>query len=96
MGHLRQSFISKCGKRYFKKGQRQLFQSGSKFISKWSNFFKVGQMLFQNGAVTSKWGKMLFQSAAVISKWANYFKAEHNKGFPWMLKYTLLSTRTVF
>ena len=57
--------ISKRGaKGYFKVasiilklGQRQLFQSGSMFISKSRSYFKVGQRLFLSGAVTSKWGR---------------------------------------
>ena len=74
VAQLRQPFVSKWGKRYFKVGQMQLFQIGSVFISKWGNYFKVGQKLFQSGAVISKWGKMLFQSGEVISKRGNYLK----------------------
>ena len=59
VGQLRQPFISKWDKGYFKVGQRQLFQS-------MSMFFNVGQ---SGAKVISKWGKILFQSGAVISKW---------------------------
>ena len=41
-GQFRQLFISKWGKHYFKVGQRQLFESGSMFISYWGNYSKVG------------------------------------------------------
>ena len=68
MRQLRQSFFSKWAKRYFKNGLRQLFQNISKFISKLGKYLKVGQKLFQGGAVTSKWVNMLFQSGVVISK----------------------------
>ena len=54
IGQLPQDFISKCSKRYFKVDER-LFQSGAKVISKWD--------------------KMLFQRGAVISKWNNYFQS---------------------
>ena len=57
-----------------KKGQRQLFQGGLKFISKLDSYFKTEQKLFQSGAVTSKWAKCYFkvqqlpQSETIISK----------------------------
>ena len=53
MRQLRQPFFSKWAKRYFKMGK----------------YLKVGQKLFQSGAVTSKWVKMLFQVGAIISRW---------------------------
>ena len=54
-----------------------LFQSMASVISERGrdSYFKVGQSLFQSGAVTSQKGTMLFQSAelfengAIISKW---------------------------
>ena len=68
VGHLRQPFISKWGKRYFKVGQRQLFQSESMFISKWGKrYFKVGQLL-QSGAKCHFTVGQLFQSGTIISK----------------------------
>ena len=51
MRQLRQSFISKWGKVYFKMGQ--LFQSGKQGSSKW------GKLLFQSGVAISKWDNCL-------------------------------------
>ena len=63
-GQLRQLFISKWGKRYFKVGQ--------------VHFFKVGQSVYLSGAVIFQNGQKLFQSEAVILKWDNYFQVGHN------------------
>ena len=48
VGQIRQLFISKWDKCYFKVSHC-LSQSGAKFISKWGSFFKV-KKLFQRGA----------------------------------------------
>ena len=44
------TFYLNRGKLFFKNGQIQLFQSGSKVILKWGSYFEVGQNF------TSKWG----------------------------------------
>ena len=63
VAQLRQPFVSKWGKRYFKLGQ-SLFQSGTKVISKWGSYFKVRQN------VISKRGSYF--------KARQLFKMEHN------------------
>ena len=66
VAQLRQPFVSKWGKRYFKVGQMQLFQIGSVFISKWDkSYFKVGKLLQSEAKCYFKEGK-LFQSEAII------------------------------
>ena len=65
VGQLLQPFISNWGKRYFKKGQIQLFQTGAATL-KWS------KMSIQSAAIISKWGKKLFQSEAASTTF--YFK----------------------
>ena len=66
VAQLRQPFVSKWDKRYFKVGQMQLFQIGSVFISKWDkSYFKVGKLLQSEAKCYFKEGK-LFQSEAII------------------------------
>ena len=42
-------------------GAALLLQSGAGSITKWSRYYKVGQVLLQSGAGITKWG--------IITKW---------------------------
>ena len=75
------TFYFKLGQALIQKGQRQLFQSRSKFISKWDNYFKVVKKLFQSEAIILKWGKSYFKVGHLLQNGAKfYFKVRNNTG----------------
>ena len=76
-------------KKYFKVGQKVisiwgsfgnlLFQIRASVISKWDrdSYSKVGQCLFQSGAIISKWGKYYFKVGQLLQHGAEfYFKVQ--------------------
>ena len=68
VGQIQQLFISKRDRCYFKVGQRQLFQSGSLFMSKWGKIkFESGQLLPSGEKCFFKVGQLV-QSGKIISK----------------------------
>ena len=69
-------FYYKLGQTLLQIGAASLLQIRASFVTKWGNYYKLGQLLLQNRAAITNRGKMYYklgqvlQIRAIITNWS--------------------------